>query len=132
MVIESNKVVVNQKINNVFDFLKDTNNIYHLLPQDKVSDWKSDALSCSFKVQGGITISFEQTSVEEPNKIYLKSGEKAPFPFTLTLFLEEKGNQTEGFLKFDGEVNVFLKMMVQTPLENLFNYMSERLKKHFD
>lgn len=131
MVIESNKVIVNQNIQTVFDFLKDTNNIVELLPQDKISDWKSDELNCSFKVQGGIIISFEQVNLEEPTKIFLKSGQKAPFPFTLTIFLEEKGNETEGFLKFDGEVNMFLKMMVQGPLEHLFNFMSDKLKAKY-
>ncbi|MFN5416055.1 MAG: SRPBCC domain-containing protein [Flavobacteriia bacterium] len=131
MVIESNKVIVNQNIQTVFDFLKDTNNIVELLPQDKISDWKSDELNCSFKVQGGIIISFEQVNLEEPTKIFLKSGQKAPFPFTLTIFLEEKGTETEGFLKFDGEVNMFLKMMVQGPLEHLFNFMSDKLKAKY-
>lgn len=132
MVLESNKVVVNKDIQSVFDFLKDTNNIFHLLPQDKISDWKSDELSCSFKVQGGIIISFEQTSLEEPTKILLNSGEKSPFPFTLTVLLEETGNQTQGFLRFDGEVNMFLKMMIQGPLEHLFNFMSEKLKEYYE
>ena len=67
--------------------MSDTNNILHLLPQDKISDWKSDKLSCSFKVQGGIIISFLQESVDEPTRIYLKSGEKVPFKFTLTVFI---------------------------------------------
>lgn len=132
MTIESNKVIIKKSIQDVFDFLKDTNNIYQLLPKNKVSDWKSDSLSCSFKVQGGIVISFLQTNVENPNRIFFKSGEKAPFPFTLTIFLEEKNNQTEGFLKFDGEVNYFLKMMIENPLKNLFNFMSESLQQHFD
>ncbi len=131
MVIESNKVIVNQNIQTVFDFLKDTNNIVELLPQDKISDWKSDELNCSFKVQGGIIISFEQVNLEEPTKIFLKSGQKAPFPFTLTLSLEEKVSETEGFLKFEGEVNMFLKMMVQGPLEHLFNFMSDKLKAKY-
>lgn len=132
MVLESNKVVVNKDIQSVFDFLKDTNNIFHLLPQDKISDWKSDDKSCSFKVQGGIIISFEQTSLEEPTKILLNSGEKSPFPFTLEILLEEKENQTEGFLRFDGEVNMFLKMMIQGPLENLFNFMTEKMKEYYE
>jgi hypothetical protein len=37
----------------------------------------------------------------------------------------------EGYIHFDGEVNMFLKMMVETPLTNLFNYMSNKMKEHF-
>ena len=132
MILESNKVIVESPIKSVFDFLSDTNNILHLLPQDKISDWKSDNLSCSFKVQGGIIISFLQDRVEEPTKIFLKSGEKVPFKFTLAIFLEEKGDKTEGYLKFDGDVNYFLKMMVEGPLKHLFNTMAENLKTHYE
>ncbi len=131
MILESNKVIVDGSIKSVFDFLKDTNNIFHLLPQDKISDWKSANLSCSFKVQGGIIISFLQERVEEPTKIFLRSGEKVPFKFTLVIFLEEKGDKTEGYLQFDGEVNYFLKMMVEGPLKHLFNTMAENLKAHY-
>jgi carbon monoxide dehydrogenase subunit G len=131
MIIESTKVIVNQPVESIFTFLKDSNNILHLLPQDKISDWKSDETSCSFKVQGGIIIPLEQVSLEEPSKIFLKSGPKAPFKFDLTIFLIEKGNETEGYLKFDGEVNAFLKIMIENPLRNLFNSMSEKLKEYY-
>ncbi|MGV3631506.1 MAG: hypothetical protein ACO1O6_09870 [Bacteroidota bacterium] len=132
MVIESKKIIVHQTIHEVFDFLKDTNNIFELMPQDKISDWKSDETSCSFKVQGGIIISFVQAETTNPTRILLRSGEKAPFPFTLTVNLEEKdGHHTKGFMRFEGEVNMFLKMMIQNPLENLFNFMSEKLRERY-
>ena len=132
MKLQSDLVSVNSPISNVFDFLKDTRNIYHLLPQDKISDWKSDELSCSFKVQGGILIPFEQISVEEPTQINLKSGKNAPFPFDLTIFLEDKGELTEGYLLFEGKVNMFLKMMIESPLDHLFNLMAQNLKNHYE
>lgn len=132
MKIESKKELVNQSIQIVFDFLRDTRNIYELLPQDKISDWKADELTCSFKVQGGIMISFIQTAVEEPTTIQLKSGEKSPFPFSLVINLIEKENNcTEGNILFDGEVNMFLKMLVETPLTNLFDFMTNKLKEKF-
>lgn len=131
MKLESKKVSVNSSIEKVFEFLKDTNNIFELMPKDKISDWKSDELSCSFKVQGGIMISFEQTELVAPNKIFLKSGVKSPFPFKLEILLEKQGELTEGYLSFDGEVNLFLKMLVETPLDNLFNFMAEKLKEYY-
>lgn len=131
MIIESNKVIVNKDIQSVFAFLKDTNNIQHLMPHDKISDWKSDELSCSFKVQGGIIISFNQIGIEEPTKIFLQSGTKSPFPFKLTIHFEAKENKTEGFLLFDGEVNYFLKMMIESPLTHLFNSMSVKLQAYY-
>ena len=132
MRIQSNQVKVTKPILEIFSFLKDTRNIFHLLPEDKISDWKADELSCSFKVQGGIMIPFLQTGLEQPTKIFLKSGERAPFKFDLTIFLEDKEGQTEGYLLFEADVNMFLKMMIEAPLENLFNSMAEKLKTHFE
>ena len=68
----------------------------------------------------------------EEGKIYLRSGEKSPFPFRLTIHLTEiEENITEGYIEFDGEVNAFLKMMVEKPLLSLFNYMSHKLSTQF-
>ncbi|MBM3184941.1 MAG: hypothetical protein FJZ67_01455, partial [Bacteroidetes bacterium] len=115
----------------IISFLSISENLWLILPQDKISDFKADKESCSFKVQGGITISLVQNGNED-NKLFLKSGEKTPFPFNLTIHLIENGSLTDGHIHFDGEVNAFLKMMVEKPLSALFNYMSEKLKSHFE
>lgn len=133
MNIESTKVVVAADPKTVATFIKDSQNLIHILPQSQISDWKATPTECSFKVQGGVIISLIQDGDEGPSKIFMKSGEKSPFPFRLTIHVNDNGeNQTEGFIEFDGELNVFLKMMVQKPLTALFNMMSENLKTHFE
>lgn len=132
MKIESSKVIVNADQKKVAAFLRDSQNLIHLLPKDQFSDWKSTETECSFKVQGAVTISLIQNGSEGDSKIFMKSGAKSPFPFTLTLILEAQGKSTEGYIIFDGELNVFLRMMVEKPLTALFNIMSENLKAHFD
>jgi hypothetical protein len=68
-----------------------------------------------------------------PNSlIYLDSYGKVPFKFTLNIFLEEKeNNTTEAKLKFDGEINPFMKMMVEKPLTNFFNMLSDKLVEKY-
>lgn len=131
MKIDSNKVSVNAPQQTVFEFLKDSNNLIHLLPQDQISDFKSTTEECSFKVQGGIVITLIQNGDDGMDKLYMKSGEKSPFPFNLTINTANLGDTTDGFIHFDGKVNMFLKMMVEKPLTNLFNYMSNKLQEHF-
>lgn len=131
MKIDSTKVEVNAAPTTIYEFLKDSNNLLHLLPQDNISDFKATVSECSFKVQGGVTITLVQNGGEEPNKLLLKSGEKSPFPFTLTIHIDDNNGKAKGFIAFDGEVNMFLKMMVEKPLTNLFNYMSNKLQQHF-
>lgn len=132
MKIDSNKVTVNAERGKVVDFLLDSRNLIHLLPQDKISDWKATETECSFKVQGGVIISLIQDGKNDLEEVYMKSGQGTPFPFKLTIKLSEVSSGTEGFIAFDGEVNMFLKMMVEKPLTALFNLMSEKLKEHFE
>ena len=131
MKINSQTVIVSAPQQTVFDFLKDANNLIHLLPQDKITDFKATKDECSFKVQGGVIISLVHDGEEGIDKVFMKSGEKSPFPFRLTIHTANKSDQTEGRIDFDGEVNMFLKMMVEKPLTNLFNYMSNKLKEHY-
>ena len=121
MIINSTKVIVNAKPEEIASFLEDAHNIEHLLPQDKIQDFKATTEECSFRVQQGVTISLIEDGREGNEKVFLKSGERAPFKFNLTIYLSEKDQGTEGYIEFDGQVNSFLKMMVEKPLTNLFN-----------
>ena len=131
MKIKSQTVIVSAPQQEVFDFLKDANNIIHLLPEDKITDFKATKDDCSFKVQGGVIISLIHDGEEGIDRLFMKSGKKSPFPFRLTINTGNKVDQTEGRIEFDGELNMFLKMMVEKPLTNLFNYMSNKLQEHF-
>lgn len=131
MKLKSNKVFVNGTITELKSFLLSPSNYFKLLPQDKISDFKCDDASCSFKAQGGVYISLVIVG-ESENQIVLKSGEKSPFPFDLFINFTSLDDKVEGFIEFNGEVNMFLKMMVEKPLLALFNYMSLKLKENFD
>lgn len=131
MKITTEKARVEAPAKEVFLFLSISENIEKLLPQDKISDFSSDDEGCRFKVQGGIEISLLYVELEEHSRIHMKSGQKAPFSYTLTIHLEEGDGHTHGHIAFHGDVNVFLKMMVEKPLLNLFNYMSQRLQEQF-
>jgi carbon monoxide dehydrogenase subunit G len=130
MELTSEKVLITASKEAVKNFLSNAENIKHLLPQDKVSDFVANETECSFKVQGGFVISLMQDGSSE-NEWYLKSGSKTPFPFKLAIKMSEVDGGTEGYMHFDGEVNMFLKMMVEKPLLQLFNYMSHKMKVYF-
>jgi carbon monoxide dehydrogenase subunit G len=131
MQLTSDKVTVPAQQKDVIHFLRDCRNLVHLLPQDQISDFKASETDCSFKVQGGITISLVKEEKEESDKLFMRSGEKSPFPFQLIIHTLDQGSATEGHIEFQGEVNVFIKMMVEKPLSALFNIMSGKLRDHF-
>ncbi|MFK8044169.1 MAG: hypothetical protein AB8B72_01640 [Crocinitomicaceae bacterium] len=131
-IIESKHVTINVSQKVVFDFLNDFNNIEKLLPADKISDWQSTVDDCSFKIQNAAVIPLVKSSTEPNTKIDIVSGEKAPFPFTLEVFINEKDAVTEGYLLFKGDINMFLKMMVVKPLTHLFDHMADQLKSELE
>ncbi len=134
MKIKSKDVtLINVSAESVYDFLAKPENIKHLLPKSQISDWKFSDTDCSFKVQNGvITISLIADGGERPRKINYKSGEKSPFPFNLSIIINNENENTSGYLEFNGDVNMFLKKMVEKPLTNLFNDMADEMKNHFN
>lgn len=129
-IIDSNKVTVNASQEEVFNYLCDFNNFKNLLPEDKISDWKASTDDCSFKIQNAAVIPLVKDSTEPNNRINIKAGDKAPFPFTLVVNIKDLGNgNCEGDMHFEGDINAFLKMMVVNPLTNLFNFMAKRLQE---
>ncbi|TSJ40051.1 hypothetical protein [Fluviicola chungangensis] len=132
MLLKTDSSPVNAPAQKVFEFLSDAANIEQLLPKDKISDFQSDEKGCSFKAQGGIVIPLIY-SMKEPNtKIVMESGEKAPFSYTLSIILKETGSTCEGHLEFEAQINMFMKMMVEKPLTNLFGVMTKNLQKQFE
>lgn len=128
MQIISEKALVQAGSKEIVEFLSNSENLIHLLPQDKISDWEASPEKCAFKVQGGIVITLIQNGVDSDKKVFLKAGKKSPFPFELTIHLTQKDLATEGYIEFNGQVNMFLKMMVEKPLTALFNHMTRELQ----
>lgn len=131
MKIESKSVVVSASQAQVFEYLSDLNNFKNLLPLDRIEDWESTTDYCTFKVQGTATIDLQIQEKRPNGGLTLESGSKSPFPFTLEIVLEEVDGGTKAFQKVDAKVNPFLKMMVEKPLSNLFDFIADRLVKVF-
>ena len=68
----------------------------------------------------------EQIGGTPSSQINIKSGEGA-FKFTLDINLKEENGVTDAQLICDADINPFLKMMVMKPLNNLFDYMADRI-----
>lgn len=131
MKIESKHVTVPADQKAVFDYLSDLNNFKALLPKDRIDDWDSNEDWCTFKVQGTATIELQIKEKTPNGSLLLESGSKSPFPFTLNIILDLAEGGTLVYQKVDAKVNPFLKMMVEKPLTNLFDYIADRLKEVF-
>ncbi|MFM7104929.1 MAG: hypothetical protein ACKOW8_05345 [Flavobacteriales bacterium] len=126
-IIESDIVTISAVSVKVKDYIIDPNNLQHLLPEGKFSDWKSDASSCSFRIQNAYTIGLELASTSEDEQVVYRSSAGSPFAFTLTAHLNDVNGFTEAKLVCHAEMNSFLEMIVKSPLRNLFNHMANKM-----
>ena len=132
MKITTPNKIVNQTPESIFNFMFDMNNYKELFPADKVENWDSTTEYCTFRIKGMTDIGLKRVAATPTSLIYLDSYGKVPFKFTLNIFLNPiNENQTEVHLEFDGDVNPFLKLMVETPLTNFFNMLSDKLVERF-
>jgi carbon monoxide dehydrogenase subunit G len=125
--IESKKVVVAAPAANVHDFLINTDNIQQLLPEGKITEWKSDGKMCSFKIQGAYTIGLRLISSTPNTSVVYESTEGSPFTFNLNVHINETAASSDAHLVCEANINPFLEMMVKGPLKNLFDYMADKL-----
>ncbi|HOY48748.1 MAG TPA: hypothetical protein PL185_13725 [Flavobacteriales bacterium] len=114
----------------VFAFLSDMNNLKKLMPE-QVINWTSDTDTCQFTIKGMADLGMKVVERNEHTSIKMSSHGKVPFPFTLTVGIRPLDAISEAQLVFDGEVNPFLKMMVEKPLGNFFNMLLDGLGRQF-
>ena len=130
MKLETDWKPVNAKPKAVFAFLSDMNNMQKLMPE-QVINWTSDAESCQFMIKGMAELGMKITNKTESSSIMMSSHGKVPFPFTLEVQIRPSSEGSEAKINFDGEVNAFLRMMLEKPLSNFFGMLLDGLAKQF-
>jgi len=130
--IESERGVLNAPSNKVYEELSNLNNLEKYLPKEKISNWESTHSSCSFKVLGTYTIGLEIAEDSSENLLKYKATDKSPFPFTLSIHLNEtESQQTDSQIVCEAKLNPMLKMMVVKPLKNLFDHIVKKASEHY-
>jgi len=122
--IETEKKISPNSAEQIFNFLNDMNNFESLMPEGKIEKWESSEDQCEFTIKGMAKIGLKKESNNAPNHMKVSSFGKVPFTFDLDIYLKEQAdNQTEVSMVFNGDINPFMKMMVEKPLRNFFNYL---------
>ena len=130
--IESQKIAIECKPEKVFNFLGNFDNFEKLLPE-QVANWHSTGDSCSFEVKGLATIGLRITTKTPFSKITMMGEGKLPFGFTLNSFIQEAGNQhCQVQLVINADMNPFIAMMAEKPLQNFVDMLLPRLKEQME
>lgn len=127
MKLEGRKIIVNKSSEQLVQMLKNPADYRDLMPDSLQSfEAREDGFKFSLKGMPEIALKISEVSDRE---VVLKSAAS-------NLDFELKGtmnpladNQTEVQLLFDGKFNPFIKMMVEKPLQNFINSLSDSLEK---
>jgi hypothetical protein len=97
------------------------------LPMDKISDFTFDADSVSFKIDPIGSVKFVVIEREENKLVKLKSEAMPIDVFLWVQLVSASPNETKLRLTARAELNVFIKPMVEKPMKEAVNQISEML-----
>ena len=127
MNLEGRKIIVNKSSKELFEMLKKPEDYKNLMP-DSLQNFEVRDNGFKFGLKGMPEIALKIEEVSD-KAVVLKSASSS-------LDFELKGvmnalneNQTEVQLLFEGKFNPFIKMMVEKPLQNFINTLSDNLEK---
>jgi len=117
-------------IQSLFEFLIDFKNFASILPPDKIENFNVFEDGCSFSIKG-ITHLTVKIKEKQANDFILFSSEGlAKFNFDLKAIFNGEATQTgDCLIEMYGDLNPFIKTMVEKPLLSLINTMSLKLSQ---
>ena len=127
MNLEGRKIIVNKSSKELFEMLKKPEDYKNLMPDSLTSfEHREDGFKFGLKGMPEIALKIDNVSDKE---VVLKSASSS-LDFALTGNmnpLNEK--QTEVQLLFEGKFNPFIKMMVEKPLQNFINSLTDKIEQ---
>lgn len=126
--IQSDTVEISKPPEEVFATLSNLNNLEKYMPE-QVVDWKSDEKTCSFTIKGMASLAMAFDTMTPGRMIKFRKDGKAPFDFFLICRTDPTPNGTALKLELDADLNPFLKMLAEKPLQNFLNLLVTNYKK---
>ena len=128
MNLESDKVKVQKPAIEIFEFLTKVENFEQIMPEN-TDKFVAGTDSFLFALKGMPEIRLNLTEKTAPNKIVFSSASDK-FPFTLNGFIDRIDEQSsEVQLKFDGEFNAMMAIMIKGPLQKFINTLSNNISQ---
>ncbi|KQR93440.1 orotate phosphoribosyltransferase [Chryseobacterium sp. Leaf180] len=128
MNLEGRKFIVNKSSKELSELLKKPENYKEFMP-DGLNKFESREDGFKFGLQGMPEIALKIDEVTE-DKAVLKSASSS-LDFALTAVMKPLNeNQTEVQMLFEGKFNPFIKMMVEKPLQNFINTLSDKMEAY--
>jgi len=110
----------------LFEYMSNFNNFKHLLPTEKIENFTCMSDQCSFGIKGMTSLTIKLKNKINPSQITFETSGLAKFIFTLHIHLLE--NQSNN-VQLEGDMNPFIKVMAEKPLNDLINVMALKLSE---
>lgn len=127
MNLEGRKIIVNKSANELVEMLKNPEDYKNLMP-DSLQSFEVRDNGFKFSLKGMPEIALNIDEITE-NEVVLKSASSS-LDFALRGAMNSiSDTQTEVQLLFEGKFNPFIKMMVEKPLQNFINALTDNIEK---
>lgn len=125
--IEGREVVIHEPEKRTFKFLSHPYNFNSLMPEE-VQKFEAGEDWFLFGLKGMPEVKMKVSEIVPDERITLKSASDK-LPFELHCYFKEDGENTRAQLKFAGQFNMMLKMMVEKPLRTFIDKLTDNLEK---
>lgn len=130
MNLESPRVSIEKSSQIVFNFLTDVKNFKPLMPEDTIKFELIDDETFLFALSGMPEIVLKKKSLESPKTIVLGAA-GGKIDFSLTAIIESiSENKSEVQLKFEGDFNAMMAMMIKRPITKFIGTLALNIPKH--
>lgn len=127
MKLEGRKIIVNKSSEQLVQMLKNPADYRELMP-DSLQNFEAREDGFKFSLKGMPEIALKIAEVSDREVVLKSAASNLDFELKGTMN-QLAENQTEVQLLFDGKFNPFIKMMVEKPLQNFINSLSDSLEK---
>ena len=130
MNLESPRVSIEKSSQIVFNFLTDVKNFKPLMPEDTSKFELINDETFLFALSGMPEIVLKKKSLESPKTIVLgAAGGKIDFSLT-AIIVSISENKSEVQLKFEGDFNAMMAMMIKRPITKFIETLALNIPKH--
>ena len=130
MHLESPKVNIDKSVQVVIDFLTDVKNFKPLMPENTSKFELIDNETFLFALSGMPEIILKKKALEIPNVIVLNSA-GGKLDFSLSAIIKSVSeNISEVQLKFEGDFNSMVAMMIKGPISKFIETLALNIPKH--
>ena len=129
MNLEGRKIIINKPVAEIVELLKVPENYEQLMPESlKKFESREDGFKFSLDGMPEIALKLGEITTE---KAVLRSASSSLDFELVTHFTVIDENTTEAQMLFEGKFNPFIKMMVEKPLQNFMNALTDKIETHF-